>query len=216
MSLFDLQAHDLVRVLAALVIGSLIGGEREYRSKAAGFRTMTLICVGAAVFTMLSLRLGAGGSPDRIASNVITGIGFIGAGVIFKDGISISGLTTATSIWVTAALGMAAGAGELGLAAIGVVLVLVVLALFDKLQDLIDDVHQKRSYRLQFSTSRLSQTEVEGMLRRFRVGFRLRKVIQDVETVTCWYDVWGSHQKLDEFSEFLFKTENILSVEYSA
>ena len=54
------------------------------------------------------------------------------------------------------------------------------------------------------------------MLRRFRVGFRLRKVIQDVETVTCWYDVWGSHQKLDEFSEFLFKAENILSVEYSA
>src|SRR5437879_4775189 len=106
---------------------------------------------------------------------------------------------------------MAAGAGELGLAAIG-----VVLGLFDKLQDLIDDVHQKRSYRLQFSTSRLSQTEVEGMLRRFRVGFRLRKVIQGVETVTCWYDVWGSHQKLDEFSEFLFKAENILSVEYSA
>ncbi len=85
MSLFDLQAHDLVRVLAALVIGSLIGLEREYRSKAAGFRTMTLICVGAAVFTMLSLRLGAGGSPDRIASNVIMGIGFIGAGVIFKE-----------------------------------------------------------------------------------------------------------------------------------
>ena len=119
-------------------------------------------------------------------------------------------------IWVTAALGMAAGAGELGLAAIGVVLVLVVLALFDKLQDLIDDVHQKRSYRLQFSTSRLLQTEVEGVLRRFRVGFRLRKVIRDVETVTCWYDVWGSHQKLDEFSDFVFKADNILSVEYSA
>ncbi len=95
-------------------------------------------------------------------------------------------------------------------------LVLVVLALFDKLQDLIDDVHQKRSYRLQFSTSRPSQTEVEEMLRRFRVGFRLRKVIRDVETVTCWYDVWGSHQKLDEFSDFVVKDGNIRSVEYSA
>ena len=83
MSIFDFQAHDLVRVLAALVIGSLIGGEREYRSKAAGFRTMT-ICVGAAVFTMLSLRLGAGGSPDRIASNVITGIGWSVSGAAIQ------------------------------------------------------------------------------------------------------------------------------------
>ena len=153
---FAFQASDIVRVLAALVIGSMIGVEREYRSKAAGLRTMTLICMGAAVFTVLSPRLGAPGSPDRIASNIITGIGFIGAGVIFKDGVSISGLTTATSIWVTAALGMAAGAGEFGLAAIGLVLVLIVLALFDTVQDIIDNVHQKRSCRFQFAIDRLS------------------------------------------------------------
>jgi hypothetical protein len=66
--LFELRADDLLRLLAALVIGGIIGGEREYRSKAAGFRTLTLICLGSAVFTILSSRLGAAGSPDRIAS----------------------------------------------------------------------------------------------------------------------------------------------------
>lgn len=98
---FTLDAETAGRVIAALVIGALIGGEREYRSKAAGFRTMTLICLGSAIFTILSLRIGAPASPDRVASNIITGIGFLGAGVIFKDGITIAGLTTATSIWVT-------------------------------------------------------------------------------------------------------------------
>ncbi len=211
----DVQTSDLVRVLAALAIGGVIGGEREYRSKAAGFRTMTLICVGAAVFTILSLRLGAPGSPDRIASNIVTGIGFLGAGVIFKDGISISGLTTATSIWATAALGMAAGAGELGLAAIGLLLALIVLAMFDTLQEKIDNLHQKRSYKFQFSAARLSQAELERTLTSLRVGFRLRKVIREAETISCWYDVWGSQKLLGEVSDFFLKAENIVSLEYS-
>lgn len=212
---FALEISDLVRVLAALAVGSIIGGEREYRSKAAGFRTMTLICVGSAVFTILSLRLGANGSPDRIASNIITGIGFLGAGVIFKDGISISGLTTATSIWVTAALGMAVGAGDLGLAAIGLLLVLIVLALFERLQDIIDNLHQKRSYRFQFSTAQVSQADVDKILRRFRVSFAPRRVIREAGTVSCWYDVWGSKKVLEELSEFLMNAKDILAVEYS-
>ena len=108
--------NDCYSLLVALLIGAFVGAEREYRSKAAGFRTLILICVGSSLFTLLSLRLGSPNSHDRIASNIITGIGFIGAGVIFRDGVNIAGLTTATSIWVTAALGMAAGAGEFVLA----------------------------------------------------------------------------------------------------
>jgi putative Mg2+ transporter-C (MgtC) family protein len=215
-SIVDVQTSDLVRVLAALVIGALIGGEREYRSKAAGFRTMNVFCVGAAVFTILSLRLGAPNSPDRIASTIITGIGFLGAGVVFKEGISISGLTTATSIWATAALGMAAGAGEFRLAAIGLVLVLVVLIMFDTLQEMIDSFHQKRSYKFQFSTTRQSQAELERTLASFRVGFRLRRIMRDVETISCWYDVWGSQKVLEEFSAFFVKAENIVSLDYSS
>jgi putative Mg2+ transporter-C (MgtC) family protein len=177
---------------------------------------MTLICLGSTIFTILSLKLGANTSPDRIASNIITGIGFIGAGVIFKDGITISGLTTATSIWVTAALRMAAGAGNLGLCAIGLSLVLIVLAFFDRLQDAIDDLHQKRSYKFEFATSQLAQADLDERLRRFGVSFKLRRVSREASAVSCWYDVWGNTQVLSEFSEFCLNAEEFRSVEYIA
>jgi len=212
----DGRWSDLVRVLVALAIGAIIGGEREYRSKAAGFRTLTLICLGSAVFTILSLRLGAHSSPDRIASNIVTGIGFLGAGVIFKDGITISGLTTATSIWATAALGMAAGAGEFRLAAVGLVLALIVLALFARLQGIIDDLHQMWSYSFQFSNSRMAQTDLDKELSRFKVSFKLRKVIRQADTVSCWYDVWGSRRALRELSEYVLNAKEVLAVEYWA
>jgi len=212
---FTLDLPTAGRLLAALVIGGIIGSEREYRSKAAGFRTMTLICLGSATFTILSLRLGTGSSPDRIASNIVTGIGFLGAGAIFKDGITISGLTTATSIWVTASLGMAAGAGRLGLAAMGLGLALVVLAVFERLQELIDNIHQKRSYRFQFSHGQSSRTDLETTLRRFGVKFRLRQVMREEDIVSCLYDVWGSARVLGELSDFFVDARDMRVVEYS-
>src|SRR4051812_23725460 len=102
------------RLLLAVLVGGMIGAEREYRSKSAGFRTLTLICLGAAFFTILSEFIGVRGAPERIASNVVVGIGFVGAGVIFKGESShskVSGITTAAMIWITAALGMGIGAG---------------------------------------------------------------------------------------------------------
>jgi len=205
---------DLVRVLAALIVGSTIGAEREYRSKAAGLRTLALICMGSAVFTILSLRLGGPGSPDRIASNIITGIGFLGAGVIFKDGVTISGLTTATSIWVTAALGMAIGGGEFWLSAIGLVLVLIVLAVFQRFQDLIDHIRQRRSYKFRFSTERLSPLQLEQRLHELRVKFQLRKVRRDGTTISCWYDIWGSAEAFTTLSDFCLNSPELLSAEY--
>ena len=89
--------EEAAQVSVAFVIGAIIGLEREFRSKPAGFRTMILICVGSCLYTILSKEIG-NGSADRIASNIVTGIGFIGAGVIFKEGISVNGLTTAALI----------------------------------------------------------------------------------------------------------------------
>ena len=100
--------EEAAQVSVAFIIGAIIGLEREFRSKPAGFRTMILICVGSCLYTILSKESNTV-SPDRIASNIVTGIGFIGAGVIFKEGISVNGLTTAALIWITAALGMAVG-----------------------------------------------------------------------------------------------------------
>src|SRR5258706_14272096 len=138
----------VIQLSLAVLFGAIIGFEREYRSKAAGFRTITMITLGSTLFTILSFKLGNEASHDRIASNIITGIGFIGAGVVFKDGLTVSGLTTASAIWVSAAMGMAIGIGEYITAACALALAIVVLALFEKVQDLIESFHQVRMYRI--------------------------------------------------------------------
>ena len=89
--------NELGQILVSLLIGLLIGGEREYHNKSAGLRTFILISFGACLCTILSIKIG-GSSPDRIAANIITGIGFLGAGAIFKDENKVSGITTASTI----------------------------------------------------------------------------------------------------------------------
>lgn len=108
------EVLDLIKAVSSLLVGMMLGAERELKDKAAGFRTITLICLGSTLFTVLSYKLGGGESEDatRIASYVVSGIGFLGAGVIFKDGFSINGLTTASIIWIAAAIGMSIGFGQ--------------------------------------------------------------------------------------------------------
>lgn len=93
-----LQPDDIIKLLYAILLGGLIGAEREMRDKSAGFRNMILICVGASLFTILSSRLAGDNDPTRVAANIITGIGFLGAGAILRDGNRITGLTTASTI----------------------------------------------------------------------------------------------------------------------
>src|SRR5690606_16300244 len=145
---FDLEI--LIRMLIAFLTGAVIGCEREYHSKAAGLRTMIMICLGSTVFTIISMKLDPD-STDRVASNIITGIGFLGAGVIFKDGLSISGITTATTIWISAALGMAIGSGEYFVAISGTVVVMIVLSALQPITRWIERAHQARTYRISCS-----------------------------------------------------------------
>jgi putative Mg2+ transporter-C (MgtC) family protein len=123
-------SEAFLRLALAAVLGGAIGLEREYRRKPAGLRTNMLIALGSALFSILSVELGAGaGSPDRIAAQVVTGIGFLGAGAILRSGENVHGLTTAATIWVNAAIGMAAGLGSYTVAAVSAAITLVVLAL---------------------------------------------------------------------------------------
>jgi putative Mg2+ transporter-C (MgtC) family protein len=118
----------MLRLLLAAGLGAAVGVERELRRKPAGLRTNILIAVGSALFTTISIQLAAtGGTPDRIAAQIVTGIGFLGAGAILRTGHSVQGMTTAATIWVNAAVGMAAGAGEYAMAAIATAITLVVL-----------------------------------------------------------------------------------------
>jgi len=112
-------AAILGRLLLAAVCSGLIGYERETARKAAGLRTHTLVGVGAAVFSVASISGFEGPDQSRIAAQIVTGVGFLGAGAIFRDGAIVSGLTTAAGLWVVASIGMAAGSGSYWLAAIG-------------------------------------------------------------------------------------------------
>ena len=120
---------DLIGMILAVVFGAAIGLEREIRGKAAGLRTNVLICLGAAVFTIISRHMAGGqeGSTTRIAAQIVTGVGFLGAGAIILDRAGVYGLTTAATIWLVASIGMACGAGFHLLAAISALIAVLVL-----------------------------------------------------------------------------------------
>jgi putative Mg2+ transporter-C (MgtC) family protein len=120
----------MLRLLLAAGLGAAIGVEREMRQKPAGLRTNMLIALGSALLVAVSIAFGhAGGTPDRVAAQVVTGIGFLGGGAILRSGKSVHGMTTAATIWVNAAVGMAAGAGLYAIAIAATAIALIVLAL---------------------------------------------------------------------------------------
>ena len=203
----------LYRLLISFGIGTAIGLEREYRSKAAGLRTMIMICLGSTIFTQLSISLG-GSNPDRIAASIVSGIGFLGAGVIFKDGLSVSGITTATTIWITAALGMAVGVGEYFIALIGSGIVLVVLIVFEKFQVVFDRWHQTRTYKISVDGNYEFEKDVIQEIRRLRLGFHWKRDIKLEIGSVLVFEVFGKESRLDQFNEFLKKENRIKSYEY--
>ncbi len=128
---FDISSdfYIVVRLLLAAVLGALIGLERELHEHPAGMRTHLLVSVGSASFTILSIEAfsAPGADPGRIAAQIVSGIGFLGAGAILKEGATIRGLTTAASLWAVASVGMAAGAGAWVVAVTVAVVVIVSL-----------------------------------------------------------------------------------------
>jgi putative Mg2+ transporter-C (MgtC) family protein len=134
------------RLCLAAALGAVLGFEREWRQKYAGLRTNILIAIGSALFTMMSIDLSvsAGGDATRIAAQIVTGIGFLGAGAIMRTDSGIRGLTTAAMIWVNAAIGVAVGGGEYHLAIIATLVTLVVLILLNPVERWIDRITPQR------------------------------------------------------------------------
>jgi putative Mg2+ transporter-C (MgtC) family protein len=206
------------KLILAVIIGGLIGAEREYRSKSAGFRTLTLICLGAALFTILSELIGAKGAPERIASNVVVGIGFVGAGVIFKgeSGQSkVNGITTAAMIWVTAALGMAIGAGYEILSLIACLLVLSVLFVFNLLESWIGRVNQIRNYKIVCSFENETLHRYEKLLKEHHLKFKLSRQTKTLtELITGEWVVQGSEANHLHFIREVLKDPTIKAFEF--
>ncbi len=130
----------IIRILAATFLGAIIGLDREYRTKAAGFRTHVLVALGSALFMIISVhgfddlpkdQMTLRMDPARIAAQVVTGIGFIGAGTIIFQKNVVKGLTTAAGLWVTAAVGMACGVGIYTLAVVSTIIVLLCFEAFN-------------------------------------------------------------------------------------
>jgi putative Mg2+ transporter-C (MgtC) family protein len=139
------SSQVVIRLLLAAGLGAAIGLEREIGRKPAGLRTNMLISIGSALFTIVSLSLAHdGGTIDRIAAQIVTGVGFLGGGAILRDRSGIHGMTTAATIWVNAAIGMAAGSGALLVATMATGLTLAVLALLPSVERLFKTENRDR------------------------------------------------------------------------
>lgn len=203
----------LIRLGLSVLIGSIIGLEREYRGKSAGLRTIILITTGAAVFTMISALM-TNGTPDRIASNIVTGVGFLGAGVIFRDHRSVSGLTTAASVWASAGLGMATGAGYYVIAIAGCAILVVVLLLFLPLQKVIDAVNHVKTYKF-------TCTYHDGIIGQYQKVFKSRqlKVVRkdfhkEDNKITFVWVAQGTEKNHDKLVKELLQDKSITDLHF--
>jgi putative Mg2+ transporter-C (MgtC) family protein len=202
---------DIIKILVAFMLGAILGVEREYHNKPAGFRTLIMITVGATLFTILSERII--GNPDRIAANIITGIGFIGAGVIFKEGIKVNGVTTAATIWISAAVGMAVGYGQFGLAVGVTLLMLLVLILLVKLESFFDGLYQAKFYKITFLIGQSSFEVLQNKFASLKMEFKKDKELKSENTITVFYRLSATKKEFEALNAFLIESAAITAFE---
>lgn len=202
----------MTSILVSILCGSVIGFEREYHNKSAGFRTIILICLGSTIFTIVS-RHGAG-SDDRIAANIITGIGFIGAGVIFKDKMSVLGLTTAAVIWTAAGIGMATGIGYHSLAITLTLFTIIILSLFVKIENIIDRLNHGKTINITFQDTNISHLNtLEVFLKSIKVKSKRVMLSKTAGKLYVILKVTGSQKQFAVMDEALVNIGAI--VDYS-
>lgn len=192
------EVQYIARVLLAVMLGGLIGIEREVRDKPAGFRTIVLICVGACVFTLVSQMAG---EPDlettRIAAQIVSGIGFLGAGAILRDRASVIGLTTAATIWAVAAIGMAAGFGYLGFAVLGTAAILLALLVFDVVEQWIGDLRDIQEYHIVAKNADGTLDRVSALFTDFHLSIRKRFCHEEDESLVVDVVAMGAKSNHD-------------------
>jgi putative Mg2+ transporter-C (MgtC) family protein len=175
---------------------------------------MILISVGSCLYTILSKEMGSPASTDRIASNIVTGIGFIGAGVIFKEGISVNGLTTAALIWVTAALGMAIGYNDYPVVIAVSIIVVITLFVLEPVQRYIDKFHRVKDYRIRLiAGNTVFIRDLEEFLQANGLGYRCMKTIKhDMEPIYL-YRINSPDRNYELINHFLLAHPDVKSFE---
>ncbi|RYD90683.1 MAG: MgtC/SapB family protein [Sphingobacteriales bacterium] len=196
---FGIAFSDIVSIITSVICGGIIGFEREYKNKSTGFRTIMLITLGSTIFTIVS-RHGTG-TDDRIAANIITGIGFIGAGVIFKDKMSVLGLTTAAVIWTTAAIGMTAGIGYHSLAIVFTVITLIILVLVNKIEAVIGALKKNRIINICFADHDLQQLILlEDKIQALHIKSKRLQVYKASNGLCAVLEISGTKTNTDKLS----------------
>ena len=210
----EIDYEILIRFLLAALWGGLVGAEREYRSKSAGFRTMIMISIGSCFFTMNSDFLGGAVNPDRIASNIVTGIGFLGAGVIFRSENRVTGITTAATIWTVAAVGMGIGAGHYFAATVGSVLILVVLGMLPVGERLIEAIHRARTYVTVCTFDPDAKLRLQNIFSQHELKTRLIKEVKDGDELLLTWNAIGHAHDHERLISTLYADRSIRRLEH--
>ena len=211
----DLLIENTIKILLAVLIGGVIGAEREFQDKAAGFRTMILITVGSALFTIFSASMDPGFTRTRIAANIVTGIGFLGAGAIVREGGKIAGLTTAATIWLSAALGMGVGAGDLYFVLASTAITLFVLWVFPHIEARIDRVREARTYKIVIKINDLKKLEkIQGTFQDCSLKVFEHHQAKSEEAVIGTWKTIGSPSNQEKFVLLMMKDKDIRELDY--
>ncbi len=203
---------DVIKLLLALLVGGFIGAEREFRDKAAGFRTIILICVGATLFTIFSIKIGGADDPVRIAANIVSGIGFLGAGAILRGEERVAGLTTASTIWLTAALGIGIGGEYYLFSSAAAVVILIVLWVFPIIEGRITRKAQ-RTYHVICLMDRQKLAQLEDMFRQCGLRAKVNKQKRGDEMICTW-EAYGPPKNHDRLAEMIFNDVDVKEFRY--
>ncbi len=210
-----LLTSNVIKLAMAVLVGGVIGAEREYQDKAAGFRTIILITLGSALFTIFSLSMDPGFTQTRIAANIVTGIGFLGAGAIIREHGKVGGLTTAATIWLSAALGMGIGAGELIFVSASTLVTLVVLLFFPYLERRIDRIRESRTYKVVLPTGKLKSFEkIHRALEANSLMVLEHHQTKTEKSMTGLWRAIGSPKAHDKFVQVMLKDKDVKELVY--
>jgi putative Mg2+ transporter-C (MgtC) family protein len=212
----DMLARSILNLALAIFVGGLIGAEREFRDKAAGFRTIIFITLGSTLFTMLSMEMGGATDSTRIAANIVTGIGFLGAGAIIREQGSskVTGMTTAATIWLAAALGMSIGAGEYAICLLTTCSVLLVLWVFPYIERWIGRFQNLVVYSVTLPVGVEYSEHMDELCSQCQLKAKLHKRTKSQNEITWIWHVFGRPAHHSKFVDLLIIDKDIKELKY--
>lgn len=206
---------DIYKAVISVIAGLILGFEREMKDKSAGLKTITVICLGSTLFSIISYKLAGNGDPTRIASYIVSGIGFLGAGVIFKSGFTVYGLTTAGVIWIAAAIGMAIGFGEVYMAFTFLVSAILVINAGSFISRKYLPQHLNKILKLQLNEDNFREkTELMEQIRRFASRAEEIAIEKKDRHITLTLEIRIKNSEMVKLEQYLVENKHLLYFSY--